>query len=307
MLADISTSFRKGPVPRPLFNTTQQLPAHEEETIIGIPPPAPSTLKGGNTFPAQQSFLSQAEASTGLSLGEPCRIGRASTEPVIALAATAPVLTAQDLGYSLDDSSMSSSDSDDSTDALWAADPLASFDRVLDGLLVAPMPQSFATPKPSSSSPSPTTSTDSLTLSSLLSVPLVSTAAGQQSVSSSSPAGKQSKSSRSARPYSQSLAAAAAAPAVTVIHCETEYERELEAAAALKQLIVVKVESSQHLVRTMGFSAVLTDSLTAAAAIRHAWCCDCTVCGAHGVWFWLPGVYHSSTPAWRLTKLVAGS
>lgn len=244
-------------MPRPLFNTTQQLPAHEEETIIGIPPPVPSILKAGNTFPAQQSFLSQAEASTGLSLGEPCRIGRASTEPVVALAATAPVLTAQDLGYSLDDSSISSSDSDDSADALWAADPLASFDRVLDGLLVAPIPQSFSAAKPPSSSPGPTTSADSLTLSSLLSVPLVSTAAGQQqsagqqsvSTSSSSPAGNQSK-AKSSRPYSQSLAAAAAAPAVTVIHCETEYERELEAAAALKQLIVVKVESSQHLVRT---------------------------------------------------------
>jgi hypothetical protein len=36
---------------------------------------------------------------------------------------------------------------------------------------------------------------------------------------------------------------------VTVIHCETEYERELAAAAALQQLLVVKVESTQHLVR----------------------------------------------------------
>jgi hypothetical protein len=259
MLADISTSFRKGPVPRPLFNTTQQLPAHEEEGIIGIPPPAPSTLKAGSTFPTQQSYLSQAESSTGLSLGEPCRIGRASTEPVVALAATAPVLTSRDLGYSLDDSSMSSSDNDDSADALWAADPLASFDRVLDGLLVAPIPHSFSAPKPSSISPSPSTSTNSLTLGSLLSVPLVSTAAGQQSVStsSSSPAGKQSKTKSSSRPYSQPLAAAAAAAAVTVIHCETEYERELEAAAALKQLIVVKVESSRHLVRTCCLCAIL--------------------------------------------------
>lgn len=176
---------------------------------------------------------------------------------MIALAATAPVLTAQDLGLLsllVDDSPVSTTDSDaDSADALWAAeadDPLASFDRVLDGLLVAPVPQpaAFTTPSkpPSSSSSSPSTS--SLTLSSLLAEqPFVASstlAAGQAPQPGSAAAGeRRSRSGKSAR-----LAAAAAAPAVTVVHCETEFEREQQAAAALQQLLVVKFESSQHLV-----------------------------------------------------------
>jgi hypothetical protein len=181
---------------------------------------------------------------------------------VIALAATAPVLTAQDLGLLdlvIDDSPVSTTDSDaDSADGLWAeADPLASFDRVLDGLLVAPVPQPAAfttTPsKPPSSKPpsSSSPSASSLTLSSLLAEqPFVATsstpAAGQavQPGSASAAAGeRRSRSGKSPR-----LAAAAAAPAVTVVHCETEFEREQQAAAALQQLLVVKFESSQHLV-----------------------------------------------------------
>lgn len=170
---------------------------------------------------------------------------------MIALAATAmPVLTAQDLGLLVvDDSPVSTSDSDADS---WAEadDPLASFDRVLDGLLVAPVPQpaTFTTPSklPSSSSSSP--STNSFTLGSLLpeqpfavsSTP----AAGQALQPGSAAAGeRRSRNGKSAR-----LAAAAAAPAVTVVHCETEFEREQQAAAALQQLLVVKFESSQHLV-----------------------------------------------------------
>lgn len=294
MLADISTSFRKGPVPRPLVNTTQQ-PA-QEEPLVGIPPPAPASSKAGNKLPeAFPALLSTADASTGLFLGEPCRISsRASLEPVVAAAAAAvalPVLTSRDLGLtldssfdssfdslSLDDSSVTSSLSSDSDEGAWCDDPLASFDRVLDGLLVMPTPLPMPTlaPKtPSSSSSSTTTSSSNLTLSSLLSDAPTSTAAAvlpasstgltagkkrnASSASSSSPksstsssssrGSKSSSSSRSGRSYAQSLSAAAAAPAVTVIHCETEYERELAAAAALQQLLVVKVESTQHLVR----------------------------------------------------------
>lgn len=276
---DISTSFRRGPVPRPLVNHTSgpQQPEDEDDlsssVIIGIPPPAVTSssaapLKSATTTNPAIS-QAQAAASAGLSLlGEPCRIGaggggssRASSgggEPVIALAATAPVLTAQDLGLLslvVDDSPVSTTDSDaDSTDALWAAepdDPLASFDRVLDGLLVAPVPQpaAFTTPsKPPSSSSSSSPSTNSVTLSSLLAEqPFVASstpAAGQAPQPDSAAAGeRRSRSGKSAR-----LAAAAAAPAVTVVHCETEFERELQAAAALQQLLVVKFESSQHLV-----------------------------------------------------------
>lgn len=270
--ADISTSFRKGPVPRPLVNTPQHLVSQEEEPMIGIPPPASVNLLGGvgkdimpaGWYPAQQSgVLSQPEAITGLSLGEPCRIGRATFEPVVAAAAVAAVPT-QELGFvldspsvsSLDSSSASSADSmEDADGMLWAdADPLAALDRVLDSLLVVPtMPTGLtSTPKPSSASATPSTSF--LTSSSLLAdVPASTAAPKKKSTSSSgasskSPAGSQA-SGRPSRSYMQSLSAAAAAPAVTVIHCETEYERELEAAAALQQLLVVKVESSQNLVR----------------------------------------------------------
>lgn len=255
--ADISTSFRKGCIPRPLQNTTQ---VHEEEPILGIPPLANPVQAGIPT--SAQSFLqplSQAAVSTGLSLGEACRTGgRASTEPVIAAAAAAaaaialPVLSSQDLGLSLDDDPSSSSGSDDGVDGLWAEDPLASFDRVLDGLLLAPaLPQTYSTPSTSSSS-----SGSTLNLSSLLEQLPLQQGFSTSSSTASSMSHKTSKVSRksdsSSRRASKSLpagaAAAAAGPAVTVVHCETEYERELAAAAALQQLLVVKVESSPHLV-----------------------------------------------------------
>jgi hypothetical protein len=45
------------------------------------------------------------------------------------------------------------------------------------------------------------------------------------------------------------MAGAPAGPAVIVIHNEADYERELAAAAALRQLLVVKVESSSNLLQ----------------------------------------------------------
>jgi hypothetical protein len=74
---------------------------------------------------------------------------------------------------------------------------------------------------------------------------------------------------RLARSFAQSLAAAAAAPAVTVIHCEADYERELEAAAALQQLLVVKVESSQHLVRGGMMAAFLAQACSLSTTPRR--------------------------------------
>jgi len=243
--------------------------------MIGIPPPASVNLLGGvvkdimpaGLYPAQQSgMLSQPEAITGLSLGEPCRVGRAVFEPVVAAAALTAMPT-QELGFALDSPSVSSLDSPSASSAdsmehadgmLWAdADPLAALDRVLDSLLVVPtMPTGLtSTPKPISASAA--TSASNLTSSSLLADIPASTAAPKKKPASSSSSNGASRSSaaasqpsgRPSRSYMQSLSAAAAAPAVTVIHCETEYERELEAAAALQQLLVVKVESSQNLVR----------------------------------------------------------
>lgn len=274
--ADISTSFRKGCIPRPLQNTANTAHEEDQHPIIGIPPPAQTAVPA-----AAQSLLNQAAASTtGLSLGEACRAGaRASTEPVIAAAAAAaaavaaPVLTSQDLGLSLDDdpASVISSGSDDSADGLWAEDPLASFDRVLDGLLLAPaLAQTYSAPSTLSTSTSSSSGGSSQDLISLLDELQLHQGASTSSSAAGSKAKKASRVStatqsvpsswRSSSSKSKSMpagaAAAAAGPAVTVVHCETEYERELAAAAALQQLLVVKVESSHHLVREQIKAAV---------------------------------------------------
>ncbi|WIA14325.1 hypothetical protein OEZ85_002855 [Tetradesmus obliquus] len=230
---DIRTSFLRTPV-APVLNPP---PAAPQQPAAAVPVLLPPVV----ALPGDSSPALPASPLVTISLGEACSTtiaapgpassstfssSRLAGEPVVAslaLALEAPTVT--DSLHTGFDSSSSASSSDDE-DPLWGSqgglNSLAALDRALNGLILAPAGVSSS----SSSSSKPSSS---------------------GAVSSSS---KSSKSSNSKRSSSNSSAAAAAGPAMVSIYCEGDWERELAAAAAHQQLLVVKVEAAQSLMRS---------------------------------------------------------
>lgn len=189
-------------------------------------------------LPGDSSPALPASPLVTISLGESCSTttaapassstfssSRLAGEPVVAslaLALEAPTVT-DSLHTGYDSSSSSASGSDDE-DPLWGSqgglNSLAALDRALNGLILAPAGVSSSSGSSSKASSS-----------------------GAISSSSKSSSAKRSSSSSSA-------AAAAAGPAMVSIYCESDWERELAAAAAHQQLLVVKVEAAQSLMRS---------------------------------------------------------
>uniref|UniRef100_A0A383WFA0 Thioredoxin domain-containing protein n=1 Tax=Tetradesmus obliquus TaxID=3088 RepID=A0A383WFA0_TETOB len=228
---DIRTSFLRTPV-APVLNPPPAAPQQPAAAVPVLLPPAVA-------LPGDSSPALPASPLVTISLGEACSStiaapasstfssSRLAGEPVVAslaLALEAPTVT-DSLHTGFNSSSSSASSSDDE-DPLWGSqgglNSLAALDRALNGLILAPAgvsSNSGSSSKPSSSG----------------------------AISSSS---KSSKSSSSKRSSSSSSAAAAAGPAMMSIYCEGDWERELAAAAAHQQLLVVKVEAAQSLMRS---------------------------------------------------------
>jgi hypothetical protein len=209
-------------VPRPLIN----VPASS----------APSTHE------EQQEQAVQEELLLGMPRPLHRGLGSLRAEPVVAAAFVAAAPIEQLPGVS---SLAALPLADAAAEALlWASsadasvvDPLASMDRVLSSLIVAPS----APGSSSSGSSAPASGSKKGSNSSS------GKASSSNSAANTAELAATARAALSASKAPHALAAIAA-PAVTVIHSTSDYDRELAAAAALNQLLVVKTESSRTLV-----------------------------------------------------------